>query len=152
MLCAPVALVLLVLAGRWLLAMVALALIVATLAVEIPLYVGSNVAHTGGVVVRVITANLRTGLADPDNLVRSAEAQADVLSNKKLTPKQLTAYLCSWVGRDIPDTGGSIRRLRVGLWSRFPMHATRRIDGYSMAFVGEREYGSRACQSIPVSL
>ena len=26
----------------------------------------------------------------------------------------------------------------VGLWSRFPMHATRRIDGYSMAFVSAR--------------
>ena len=135
MLCGPVAVVLLVLAGRWILAMVAIALTVATLAVEVPLYLGSDVAHTEGVVVRVMTANLRNGLADPGHLVRSAEAQADVLAFQELTPEKLTAYpQLGWTRYS--HTGGSIHGAGasgVGLWSRFPMHATRRIDGYSMA-------------------
>lgn len=140
MLCGPVAVVLLVLAGRWILAIVALALTVASLAVEVPLYLPSDVAHTEGVVVRVITANLRTGLADPGHLVRSAEAQADVLAFQELTPREVDRL--SAAGLDAifqyrwldPRRGAS----GVGLWSRFPMHATRRINGYSMAFVSAR--------------
>ena len=120
--------------------MVALALTVATLAVEVPLYLRSDVAHTEGVVVRVITANLRNGQADPGDLVRSAEAQADVLAFQELTPKKLTAYPpLGWTRYS--NTGGSMHGgglLAVGPRSRFPMHATRRIDGYSMAFVSAR--------------
>ena len=140
MLCGPVAVVLLVLAGRWILAMVALALTVAALVVEVPLYLGSDVAHTEGVVVRVMTANLRGGRADPGHLVRSAEAQADVLAFQELTPREVGRL--SAAGLDAifpyrwldPRAGAS----GVGLWSRFPMYATRRIDGYSMAFVSAR--------------
>jgi endonuclease/exonuclease/phosphatase (EEP) superfamily protein YafD len=140
MLCGPVAVVLLVLAGRWILAMVALALTVASLAVEVPLYLGSDVAHTEGAVVRVITANLRTGLADPGYLVRSAEAQADVLAFQELTPKEVDRLSAAGLDAIFPYRWLDPRRgaSGVGLWSRFPMHATRRIDGYSMAFVSAR--------------
>lgn len=140
MLCGLVAVILLVVARGWILAVVALILTVATLAVEVPLYLRSDVTHTEGVVVRVITANLRYGLADPGHLVRSAEAQADVLAFQELTPREVDRLSAAGLDATFryrwlePRTGAS----GVGLWSRFPMHDARRIDGYSMAFVSAR--------------
>ncbi|AGB25954.1 hypothetical protein Mycsm_05782 [Mycobacterium sp. JS623] len=140
MLCGPVAVVLLILAERWIFVVVALALTVAMLTIEISLYLASDITRSESVVVRVITANLRYGLADPDNLVRLAETQADVLAFQELTPKAVDRL--SEAGLDAvfryrwlePRRGAS----GVGLWSRFPVHDTRRIDGYSMAFVSAR--------------
>jgi endonuclease/exonuclease/phosphatase (EEP) superfamily protein YafD len=140
MLCGPVAVVLLVLAGRWIFAIVALAVTVAALAVTVPLYLRSDVAHTEGVAVRVITANLRVGRADPGQLVRSAEAQADVLAFQELTPREVDHLSAAGLDAIFPYRWLDPRRgaSGVGLWSRFPMYATRRIDGYSMAFVSAR--------------
>jgi len=140
MLCGPVSAVLLVPAGRWIFAVVALGLTVAALAVQVPLYLRSDATRTDGVVVRVITANLRRGLADPGYLVRSAQTQADILAFQELTTKEVDRL--SAAGLDAifqyrwlePRAGAS----GVGVWSRFPMHATRRIDGYSMASVSAR--------------
>ena len=59
--------------------------------------------------------------------------------SKSSPPKKLTAYpQLDWTRHS--NTGGSIHGggLLVRLTSRFPMHATRRIDGYSMAFVSAR--------------
>jgi len=140
MLFGPAAVVLLALAERWILVMVALPLTVAVLVVEVPLYLRSDVAHTEGVVVRVITANLRVGQADPGHLARSAEAQADVLAFQELTPGEVDRLSAAGLDATFPYRWLDPRRgaSGVGLWSRFPMYATRRIDGFSMAFVSAR--------------
>jgi hypothetical protein len=55
MLCGPVSVVLLTLAKRWILAIVAAGITMAMLAVQLPLYCGSDAARTGpGVGRRVI--------------------------------------------------------------------------------------------------
>ena len=140
MLCGPLALVLLTLARRWILAIVAAGLTIATLAVQLPLYRGSDAAPTARVGLRVISANLREGHADPGYLVRSAREQADVLAFQELTPQE--AERLSAAGLDAtfpyrwldPRAGAS----GVGVWSRLPMHATKRIRGYTYALVSAR--------------
>ena len=137
MLCGPVSVVLLILARRWILAIVAVGLTVTTLAVQVPLYLGSDATRTAGVVVRVMSANLREGLADPDYLVRSARAQADVLAFQELTPQEVDRLSAAGLDATFPYRWLDARAgaSGVGVWSRFPMHATRRIGGYVMAFV-----------------
>jgi endonuclease/exonuclease/phosphatase (EEP) superfamily protein YafD len=136
MLCGPLSVVLLILARRWILAVIAVGLTTATLAVQLPLYCGSD-ARTAGVGLRVISANLREGQADPRYLVRLAREQADVLAFQELTPQE--ASRLSAAGLDAifpyrwldPRAGGS----GVGVWSRLPMHATKRFGGYTYALV-----------------
>lgn len=140
MLAGPVAVVSLVLARHWIAAVVAVAVTVAAVAVEVPLYLGSDSAHSEGVAVRVMSANLRRGLADAGQLVRSAEAQADVLAFQELTPQEVdrlstagldATFRYRWLDARAGAPG-------VGLWSRFPIYATKRVDGYSMAAVSAR--------------
>jgi hypothetical protein len=54
MLCGPLSVVLLILARRWILAVIAVGLTIAMLAVQLPLYCGSDAARTAGVGRRVI--------------------------------------------------------------------------------------------------
>jgi endonuclease/exonuclease/phosphatase (EEP) superfamily protein YafD len=135
--CGPVSVVLLILARRWILAIVAVGSTVATLAVQLLLYLGSDADRTEGVGLRVISVNLREGQADPDYLVRSAREQADVLGFQELTPQEVdrlsvggldAAFPYRWLDARYGASG-------VGIWSRFPLEATRRIGGYTMAFV-----------------
>lgn len=135
-----VAVLLFVLAARKVAAAAALTATVAMTAVQVPLYLRSDIEPAQDVVVRVLTVNLRTGRADPVDLVRSAAAQGDILAVQELTPREVNRL--STAGLDAifryrwlePRPGAS----GVGLWSRFPLHDTRRIDGYSMAFVSAR--------------
>jgi endonuclease/exonuclease/phosphatase (EEP) superfamily protein YafD len=137
MVCAPLSVVLLALARHWILAIIAMGFTIATLAVQLPLYRGSDAARTAAVGLRVISANLREGQADPSYLVRSAREQADVLAFQELTPRE--ADRLSAAGLDAtfpyrwldPRAGPS----GVGVWSRLPMHATKRIEGYTFALV-----------------
>ncbi|QRY46306.1 endonuclease/exonuclease/phosphatase family protein [Mycolicibacterium boenickei] len=139
-LCGLVAVVLLIMDRQWVFATVATALTAAMLAVEIPLYLRSDDVAPDAIAVRVLTANLRDGLADPGRLVKTAEAQADVLGFQELTPgavERLSAagldatFRYRWLE---PRRGAS----GVGLWSRFPLHANEKIATYTMAFVSAR--------------
>jgi endonuclease/exonuclease/phosphatase (EEP) superfamily protein YafD len=137
MLCGPLSVVLLTLARRWILAIVAVGLTIGTLAVQLPLYRGSDAARTAGVGLRVISANLREGQADPDYLVRSAREQADVLAFQELTPQEVDRLSAAGLDATFPyrwldpRAGAS----GVGVWSRLPMHAAKRIGGYTFALV-----------------
>ena len=137
MLCAPVSAALLLWGRHWILALAAVGLTVAVLAVLLPLYRGSDAARTAGVGLRVISANLREGKADPSHFVRSARGQVDVIAFQELTPQEAdrlsragldATFPYRWLeARDGP--GG------VGIWSRFPIDAPRRIGGYTFAFL-----------------
>jgi endonuclease/exonuclease/phosphatase (EEP) superfamily protein YafD len=137
MLCGPLSVVLLTLARRWILALVAAGLTVATLAVQLPLYRGSDTTRTAGVGLRVVSANLLEGQADPGPLVRSAREQADVLALQELTPHEVDGLSAAGLDATFPyrwldpRAGAS----GVGVWSRFPMHAAKRVGGYTFALV-----------------
>jgi hypothetical protein len=85
-LCAPVSMALLTLARRWTLAIVAIGLTVTMLAVQLPLYVGADTPRSGGVELRVISANL--GFGSP-YLATLAREQTDVLAVQELTPGEV---------------------------------------------------------------
>jgi endonuclease/exonuclease/phosphatase (EEP) superfamily protein YafD len=137
MLCAAVSVVLLTLVRRWILAIVAVGLTMATLAVQLPLYRGSDAARTEGVGLRVISANLREGHADPSYLVRSAREQADILAFQELTPQEVDRLSAAGLDATFPYRWLDPRAeaAGVGVWSRLPMHAAKRIGGYTFALV-----------------
>jgi endonuclease/exonuclease/phosphatase (EEP) superfamily protein YafD len=137
MLCAPVSVVLLALARRWILAVVAVGLMVATLSVQVPLYRGSDAVETTGVGLRVISANLHEGEADPGYLVRSAREQADVIAFQELTPHEVDRLSAAGLDATFPYRWLDPRdgASGVGVWSRLPMHAAKRIGGYTFALV-----------------
>jgi endonuclease/exonuclease/phosphatase (EEP) superfamily protein YafD len=140
MLCAPVSAALLIWARRWVLAIAALGLTVAAVAVQLPLYSGSDVNPTAGVEIRVMSANVYEGTADPDDLVRSAKAQADVVAIQELTPQEGDRLSRAGLDATFPyrwlDARGDSRG--VGMWSRFPIEAPTRIGGYTFAFLTAR--------------
>ena len=111
MLCAPVSAALLTWGRHWILAIAAVGLTVAEFAVQLPLYLHSDARRTAGVEVRLMSANLYEGMADPDHLVRSAQAQADVIAFQELTRKKLTAFPALGSTQRFP-TGGSIAQRR----------------------------------------
>ena len=83
---APVSLVLLALARRWVVAVLAAAVVFGAVALVGPTYVGSA-AKTGGPALTVLTANVKLGEADADGVVTAARsADADVLLLQELTP------------------------------------------------------------------
>jgi endonuclease/exonuclease/phosphatase (EEP) superfamily protein YafD len=137
MLCAPASAALLIWGRHWILALAAVGLMVAAVAVHLPLYLHSTAVRTAGVEVRLMSANLYEGMADPDHLVRSAREQGDVIAFQELTPQEAdrlsragldATFPYRWLeARDGP--GG------VGMWSRFPIETPRRIGGYTFAFL-----------------
>ena len=137
MLCAPVSAALLTWTRCWGLAIAAVGLTVAAFAVQLPLYLDSDARRTAGVEVRLMSANLYQGMADPDPLVSSAQAQADVVAFQELTPQEAERLSGAGLDATFPyrwldarsGPGG------VGMWSRFPIDAPRRIGGYTFAFL-----------------
>jgi hypothetical protein len=137
MLFAPVSAALLLWCRHWILASAATGLTVAAFAVQLPLYLHSTGGRVAGVEVRLMSANLYEGTADPDPLVRSAREQADVVAFQELTQQEAdrlsragldATFPYRWLeARDGP--GG------VGMWSRFPIETPKRIDGYTFAFL-----------------
>ncbi|CAN3126786.1 endonuclease/exonuclease/phosphatase family protein [Mycobacterium sp. smrl_JER01] len=139
-LAAPVAMLLLVLGRRWLLTLVAVAVTVALMWVYVPRYLGPPASDPAAVEVRVLTANLGMGQADPAAFVSLAGATADVVAVQEMT--QEAADGLSAAGMDAvfphrvivpaPQASG------IGIWSRHPVVHSGRIDGYALPMVGAR--------------
>jgi endonuclease/exonuclease/phosphatase (EEP) superfamily protein YafD len=134
---APVSMALLILARRWVLVILSTGLTVMTLVVQLPIYIGSDTAAMGDVRLRVISANLRDGWAEPQHLVRLAQDQTDVLAVQELTADEVDRLSAAGIDMTFPyrwlDARGGAQG--VGLWSRFPLDATRRVGGYTFAMV-----------------
>jgi endonuclease/exonuclease/phosphatase (EEP) superfamily protein YafD len=84
-----------------------------------------------------MSANIYFGRADAHHLVGSARAQADVLAVQELTPRAVDRLSAAGLDATFPyrwldARGGSTG---VGMWSRYPIQAPARIDGYTMAFL-----------------
>ncbi len=84
-----------------------------------------------------MSANIYEGRADAHHLVRSARAQADVVAVQELTPRAVDRLSAAGLDATFPyrwlDARGASGG--VGMWSRYPIQAPRRIDGYTMAFI-----------------
>jgi endonuclease/exonuclease/phosphatase family metal-dependent hydrolase len=130
MLGAPLAMIVLAVSRTWIAAAVAGAVTVAAVAVQLPWYTRERAEP--GVVIRVVSANLRYGRANPEAVVRMAREHADILAVQELTPEK--AELISAAGMDTVLPYQALRAREgpagVGIWSRFPMRRGAEYDEF----------------------
>lgn len=119
-------------ARSWWAAGAAAALLAVAVAVQGPLFFGSDKAPADSVPVRVLTVNLAMGKADPDALVAAAREQADVLVVQELTPE--LADQVAGIESDLPHRAVDARpsAAGVGIWSRYPIERFSRDPGYEL--------------------
>jgi endonuclease/exonuclease/phosphatase (EEP) superfamily protein YafD len=129
----PLALGILFLARRTFLIVVSLVLTVATIAIQVPHYVGVQASRSGPLEFRILSANLREGEAGARQLVDVARDKADVLTFQELTPLEVERLSAAGLDAIFPYRWLDARERAdgVGIWSRIPLAATRRIDGYT---------------------
>lgn len=127
-LAAVTALIIAALCRRAFLSIVAVAVLTATLTVQVTWYhLGSPPPpHVGQYKdIRVLSSNLRKGLADPGFVVDLANANADVITVAELTPEAVQRLRNAGIDRAfryshlIPAPGSS----GTGMWSRYPLSA-----------------------------
>ncbi len=112
-------------AGRKLLAIVAVVVVAAAFVVQLPLHIGRPADAGEYAVVRILSSNLRKGEADPSSFVDLARQNADVITVSELTPGEVERFSQAGIGDDFPyrvlipasGAGG------IGLWSRFALTA-----------------------------
>jgi endonuclease/exonuclease/phosphatase (EEP) superfamily protein YafD len=140
MLAAPVALVLLLVCRRWIVAIAPAVLTALWLWTQVPLYISADPpAHAGDVVT--MTSNLRLGEADPNAVVTAArEHRADLLMLEELTPDEQQRLVAAGLDRLLPyhvsDPRGAAEG--TGLWSRYPLHDTEARHDFTFAFITAR--------------
>lgn len=110
-----------------------LVLVVVMAALNASLFTGR--AAEQGIPIRVLTANLREGAADPAALTALARERADLLIAQELTPElagQLNGLEAEFPYRALepaPVASG------VGIWSRYPIVQSSRNPGYELGMV-----------------
>jgi endonuclease/exonuclease/phosphatase (EEP) superfamily protein YafD len=133
---AAIAAVLLLLTRRWLTAAIAIALTAAAVAVELPLFIGAT-PPANSTTVRVLTANLRVGEAKPNALIDIANHNADVVVVQELTPRLADTLNQTGIKATFPYQALEPGEYGhgVGIWSRYPITASARIEGYRLTMV-----------------
>jgi endonuclease/exonuclease/phosphatase (EEP) superfamily protein YafD len=136
---ALLALTLFVLCRRWIAAAAAASLMIAAAAVQSPLFIGSA-ASPRSASVRVMTANLSLGDADPGALVAAAREHADVVVVQELTPQAATLLTDAGMDAAFPHRALYPRDVAsgIGLWSRHPVRDAGLITGFVMPFGSAR--------------
>ncbi|CAA0108673.1 Uncharacterised protein [Mycolicibacterium vanbaalenii] len=140
---APVAVLLLALGRRWLLTVVALAVTAALVWVYVPRFHSPPVdasRATASVQVRVLTANLGMGQADPPALVTLARDTADIVAVQEMTPEAADGLVAAGMDAAFPHRIVLPAPLAsgIGIWSRHPIVDSGRIDGYALPMLGAR--------------
>lgn len=127
---APLALVLFGVLHSWILAAVAGVVTIAAIAVQAPLFTsGKSDAATS---IRLVSANLRFGRADPDALVQLALQHADILAVQELTPELAERMMGAGIADAFPYQALRAREggAGVGIWSRYPMQRGAEYDEF----------------------
>jgi endonuclease/exonuclease/phosphatase (EEP) superfamily protein YafD len=136
---APLALAVLLWGRHWVLGALAAGLTVATVVVQVPLYVAAT-AGGASVAVHVMTINMLEGRADVEAITAIANDQADVLMVQELTPGAVRRLRAAGIERNFPHSVVEPRAeaAGVGLYSRYPVTASARIGGLQRAMVSAR--------------
>ncbi|MFG1933134.1 endonuclease/exonuclease/phosphatase family protein [Mycobacterium sp. NPDC048908] len=120
---------------RWVPTIVSALLCAVMLLVLLPRYLGPEKPPVPSVPVRVLTANLGLGAADPKGVVALARDSADVLVVQELTPGLAVAL--STAGLDAVMAYRSIDPRKnaegIGIWSRYPIIDAQAVSGYELA-------------------
>lgn len=122
---------------HWTLAVISLLLTIAILVTLVPRFLPAARPSEESAALRVMTANVYEGHADPAGLVNTATRSADVLSVQELTPEAAEKFSAAGLDAVFPYRVLETRRgaSGTGLWSRFPISASRVLDGYVHAMV-----------------
>lgn len=128
---------LLLFARQWWAATAALLLLAASLYVQVPLFIGSGAEPVDDVPIRVVTANVHEGQADPDELAALGRDHADVFVLQELTPE-----LADRLSRTELESSLRYRVLAarsggagIGIWSRHPIQRSVEIPGYRLGMI-----------------
>ena len=98
---APLALVVSLWGRRWALAGMAGCLTAVLVAIQLPRYLSAD-PDPNAVPVRMMTINMRFGNADPRDLARIADENADIVTVQELTPDSGTGSRRGGDGRHVP--------------------------------------------------
>ena len=121
-------------ARRWVLTIVAALLCAMMLIVLLPRFLGPEKSSVPSVSVRVLTANLGLGEADPKAVVALARETADVLVVQEMTPGLAAAMSAAGLDGVMPHRSIDPRKnaAGIGIWSRYPIVDSRAVSGYAM--------------------
>lgn len=123
MMSAAVAAVLFLLNHRRWSAGLALLLLAAAVVVEVPHHLGSGRPPQNSIPIRVLTANLYDGTADPESVATAAREHADLLVVQELSPRLAQTLSERYLRSDFPyqvlKPGNYAHG--VGIWSRYPI-------------------------------
>jgi endonuclease/exonuclease/phosphatase (EEP) superfamily protein YafD len=134
------AMILFAVVRRWVLTIVAALLCAVMVIVLMPRFLGPEKSAVASVSVRVLSANLTLGEADPRAVVALAWESADLLVVQEMTPRQALAM--SAAGLDAvfphrvikPGTGA----MGIGVWSRHPIVGSAEVSGYQMPMLSAK--------------
>jgi endonuclease/exonuclease/phosphatase (EEP) superfamily protein YafD len=129
--------VLLLLTGRRLAAVLALVVFAASVVVQAPQFLGSRRPTQNTAPIRVLTANLRDGSAEPESVAAAARDHADVLFVQELSPDLAQTLTDRYLHRDFPYQALKPGRFAVGvgIWSRYPIAQASLISGFALGAV-----------------
>jgi endonuclease/exonuclease/phosphatase (EEP) superfamily protein YafD len=140
MLAGPIGMLLLALGRRWLLTLLAALLCMVLIAVQAPRYLGPEKGAVPAAAVRVLTANLGLGQADPRAVVALARDSADVLAIQEMTPEAAAGLSAAGLDAMFPHRIIDPHELAggIGIWSRYPIVESGPIGGFSLSMLRAR--------------
>lgn len=135
---APAAMILFALAQCWIGVTLAGVLTIASIAVRLGLYIRDKAAP--GVGVRVVSANLRYGRADADDVVGLARQHADILAVQEVTPQKADQISAAGIDEVFPFRVTRTREgpAGVAIWSRYPMEPATEYDEFWLGLITAR--------------
>ena len=101
----------------------------------LPRFAASGPAAPEGVPIRVLTANLWEGSADPRALIAMARERTDLVVVQELTPEcahDLSGLESEFPYRAVDPRAGAAG---AGIWSRYPIVGSRRDSGYQLSML-----------------
>jgi endonuclease/exonuclease/phosphatase (EEP) superfamily protein YafD len=109
-------------------------------AVQLPRFIGPEQAGAPSVAVRVVTANLGFGQADPGVVAELALSSADVLVITELTPEAVTGLSSAGLDDTFPHRvlNPEAEAFGIGVWSRYPIVDSAHVEGYQMPMLRSR--------------
>ena len=137
---AAAAAILLLVNHRWIAALPCLVLVAAATVTQVPRFIASSPRPEHSVAVRVLTANLHDGAADPEAVTAAAREKADVLLLQELTPELAKRLTTVGLDSEFPYRSVDARPFAtgIGIWSRYPIVQATRDPGYELGLITAR--------------
>lgn len=132
------------------LAAIALLPALVAMAIQLPLFIASGKPPADAVAVRVVTANVREGLAEPGPLAALARDRADIFVLQELSP-ELASNL-GGLDADFPYRAIDAQPFAsgIGIWSRYPIERPGRSPGYQLGVITVLVHVPEVSAPVPV--